>query len=132
MIPRSVRVLNASSVAVGKKELVELRLRARRSGLWFRALSRIDRALVDLTIEVVDEVRSFRLAEALSSVMRKMRGTLESRVSRLTNEIGFSLARRLSVVAQNWGNKLARSWVSDVFFARFLAIMHLNSLQTRR
>jgi hypothetical protein len=33
-----------------KAQLLKLKLKAMRSGVWFRALSRIDRVLVDLTI----------------------------------------------------------------------------------
>ena len=111
-----------------RRELVEFRLRMKKRGFWFRALSRIDRALIDLAIEVTDGVRSFRLVEALRSVAGKVEDMFESGISYVTNAIGVPLARRLSVFAQKWGNSLAREWINDPWFARFLAILHVNSV----
>ena len=109
-----------------KTQLVKLKLRAMRSGVWFRALPRIDRVLVDLTIKVTSNVRSVTLAKCILSITRKLEGLLESKLVRAIREIGFSLACKLSLFAQKWGNIVAKSWVSDVGFARFLAVMNLN------
>ena len=109
-----------------KTQLVKLKLRAMRSGVWFRALPRIDRVLVDLTIKVTSNVRSVTLAKCILSIMRKLEGLLESKFVRAIREIGFSIACKLSLFAQKWGNIVAKSWVSDLCFARFLAVMNLN------
>ncbi|MGC9346152.1 MAG: hypothetical protein ACP5ER_05130 [Candidatus Bathyarchaeales archaeon] len=127
MLPRNAFMKNASSFMLGKEKLRRLKLKAVRRGVWFRVLSRVDRALVDLTMKVVDGVRSFRLAKALFSVVEKLEDALESRVSHALKEVGFPLARRLGLFAQKWGNSFARSWMSDVSFAKFLAIMHINN-----
>ena len=107
-------------------QLFKLKLKAVRAGVWFKALPRIDRVLVDLTIRVARSVRSVALAERLLSVARKLEGLLESRVSRAIREVGFSLASKLGSYAQSWGYKDAGSWGSDSGFARYLAVMKLN------
>ena len=109
-----------------KTQLVKLKLKAMRAGVWFRALPRIDRVLVDLTIKVTSNVRSVTLAKCILSITRKLEGLLESKLVRAIREIGFSIACKLSLFAQKWGNILAKSWVSDMRFARFLAVMNLN------
>ncbi len=124
---RNAFMKNASRFMFGKEKLRKLKLKAVRRGVWFRVLSRVDRALVDLTMKVVDGVRSFRLAEALFSVVEKLEVALEGRVSRALKEVGFPLARKLGLFAQKWGNEFARSWMSDVSFAKFLAVMHVNN-----
>lgn len=101
--------------------MARLRLKAKRSGLWFRALRRIDRALVDLTIFVADGVRSAVLARSLSSVVKKLEELAESRLQRVTREVGVFLARKRALLAQKWGNSSAHAWVADLCFARFLA-----------
>jgi hypothetical protein len=110
-----------------KSELSGLRLKALRRGAWFRVLSRVDRAVVDLTLRVVDGVRSFKLAAAISAIVKKLEEAVEGRVSRLLKEVGFQVALKLSLLAQNWGNVRAREWASDASFAKFLAIMHINN-----
>lgn len=117
----------ASCFTLTKQKLRKLKLQAVRRGVWFRGLSRVDRALVNLTIKVVDGVRSFTLAKALLSVIKKLEDAFESRVLRILKEVGFPLARKLSLFAQKWGNNLAQNWMRDVSFAKFLAIMHINS-----
>ena len=115
-----------ASKFMGKEQLLKLKLKAIRAGVWFRALPRIDRVLVDLTIRVAQCVRSPALASSIMSVARKVEELLESRFARAVREIGFSLTCKVSLLAQKWGNMAARSWAGDVDFAKYLAVMRLN------
>jgi hypothetical protein len=113
-----------------RAQLVKLRSRAMRAGVWFRALRRIDRVLIELTIRVADSVRSVTLARSISALVGKLEGIMESTVSRAVREVGFPLAQKLSLVTQKWGNVSAESWASDSSFARFLAVMYINDPKT--
>jgi len=117
---------DASCAMFGRKDLVRLKLKAIRRGVWFRALSRIDRALIDSVIKVVNGVRSFTLAKILLSVVEKLEDALENRFLNSLKEIGYPLARKLSLSAQKWGNRSAKDWKHDESFAKFLAILHIN------
>jgi hypothetical protein len=117
---------NASSF-LNKAQLMKLRLKAVRAGVWFRVLPRIDRVLVDLTIRVASSIRSVTLAKNILVVVRKLEGFLESSLSRALREVGFPLAQKLSLVAQKWGNASAGNWASDSSFAFFLAVLHVNN-----
>lgn len=119
-------VLSGSHVVFDTGQLVKLKAKAMRAGVWFRALARIDRVLIDLTTKVTQYVRSPSLTKSLLSVTSKLEGLLESKVVRATNETGFRLARKLSLLAQEWGHKTARAWVGDAGFARYLAVAELN------
>ena len=124
-MPKIVLQEIASSF-LNRAHLMKLRLKAMRAGVWFRALPRIDRVLVDLTIKVASSVRSFTLAKNLLAVIRKLEGLLESSLSRALREVGLPLAQKLSLAAQKWGNVSAESWSSDSSFIKFLAVMHIN------
>jgi hypothetical protein len=128
-MPEIVMQDNASSF-LNKAQLIKLRLKAMRAGVWFRALPRIDRVLVDLTIRVASNVRSVTLAKCILVVTRKLEGFLESSLLRAFREVGFPLAQKLSVVAQKWGNNSAEKWASDLSFMNFLAVMHINEPKT--
>jgi hypothetical protein len=121
------RALDNASSFLNKAQLIKLRLKAVRAGVWFRALPRIDRVLVDLTIRVASSIRSVTLAKNILVVVRKLEGFLESSLSRALREVGFPLAQKLSLVAQTWGNISAESWSSDSSFAFFLAVLHVNN-----
>jgi hypothetical protein len=117
---------NVCSGFLGKAQLLKLKLKAVRAGVWFKVLPRIDRVLVDLTIKVAGTVRSFTLAESILAVFRKLESVLESRFLRAVREVGFPVARRLGLIAQEWGNADAGNWGYDVGFAKYLAAMSLN------
>jgi len=107
-------------------QLTKLKLKAMRAGVWFRALTRIDRVLVDLTMKVAPRVRSPSLARSILSIAAKLEDLLEGRLARVMREFGFPLASKLSVLARKWGNKDAGAWVNDVGFARYLSVMKLD------
>lgn len=113
--------------ALTRRDLIRLKSRALRCGAWFRVLGRVERALVDVAIRIVRRVRSAVLYKALISVVKKLENILDDRVSCAVRTVGFPCAQRLSLLAQKWGNKSAKEWMSDLSFARFLAIMHINN-----
>ena len=113
-----------------RAQLVKLKLKAMRTGAWFRALRRIDRVLIDLTIKVASTVRSVTLAKSILALVRKLEGIMESSFSRVMREVGFLLAQKVSSVAQKWGSTSAKIWAFDSSFAHFLAVMHINDPKT--
>jgi hypothetical protein len=117
---------DANSGFLEKRQLVKLKLKAMRSGVWFKALDRIDRVLVDLTIKVAGTVRSFTLANNILTVIRKLENVMESKFLRTIREIGVPFAKRLGLIAQKWGNASAKNWGSDRDFARYLAVLSFN------
>ncbi len=114
---------------LNKKQLVNLKTKAMRSGAWFKALRRIDRVLFDLTIRVVDTIRSSKLAKSLLALTRKLEDAIKSSFSSRLKEIGLPLAQKISFAAQKLGNISAISWVFDSSFAIFLAVMHVNNVK---
>ena len=124
-MPKTALPRKTSSL-INKNQLIKLRSKAKRAGVWFRALPRIDRVLVDLTIRVASSIRSATLARNILAVTKKLEGLLESSLLRAFRGIALQLARKLSSVAQKWGNTSAKRWASDVSFVKFLAVMHIN------
>jgi len=88
------------SSMLSRAALLRLKSKAFRSGAWFRVLKSAERALVDATIRVIDQVRSSVLANALLSVVGKLLDASKSRVEIAVREFGQPYARRLSSLAQ--------------------------------
>ncbi len=101
--------------------IVGLKTRALRRRVWFGALDRIERGLVDLTIRWVDKVKSGRLAQVLVRILEKLARALESSMVRALGR-GRIVAARLSGLAVGWGNKSAFSWGFEQGFCRALAL----------
>ena len=109
--------------------LTKLRLKAVRKGCWFRDLKRQERMLLDLTIRVVKEVRSFSLTRLVSGIVGKLREVMESRVYRLVRSEGLVMAEGFSRIAQRWGYRAAKSWINDRSFIQFLVVNSLGVLE---
>jgi hypothetical protein len=120
------------SCFLDKKRLVNLKTKAVRSGAWFKALTRLDRVLFDLTIRVVDNIRSAKLAKSILMVTRKLEDAMKNNFSSRLREIGLPLVQKISLTAQKLGNISASGWVFDSSFANFLAVMHLNAKMHNR
>jgi len=101
--------------------------RAFRNGIWFKVLSQVERAIVDLTVRCVEKVRSPILANAITKILGKISKTLGKSFLEKAREIGRDLAQRLSKVAEKWGNKKALNWRDDKEFIKFLGVTALNT-----
>jgi len=110
-------------------ELASIKQRAMRKGVWFKILGKIERAIIDLTIKCVRKVHSSKLTKIVVTIVNKLADASKSKLKRLINEIGRSLAQKLSRIAQNWGNKSATQWVNNPDFAQYLAVTHLSLLK---
>lgn len=117
----------SASNIITTNQLSKLRLKAIRAGVWFKALHRIDRALVDLTIKVAESIHSSLLAKSILKVVSKLEHLVEGKFARLARTIGQKLAEKTSLFAQAWGNLSARSWATDRSFALYLAVMQANT-----
>jgi len=113
--------------ALTRNELVNLRAKAIRRGIWFKVLSKTERACMELTIKIVNKVRSHLLAKVLASIIQKLLGAMKSRVVHAMEEIGCAIAQKLSQIALKWGNISATQWMKNHSFIQYLAVMHMNT-----
>jgi hypothetical protein len=111
---------------------MHLKTKAMRSGAWFKALQGIDRVLVNLTIKVVDNIRSPRLARSIAALTRKLEDVIETNFSNSLRIIGRPLAQKISFTAKKIGNVSAESWAFDSSFAVFLAVVDVNNAKIFR
>lgn len=119
--------MEKTPIPLTRSTLSRIRVRAIRRGIWFRVLDRLERASIDLTIRVVEKVRSTILKRMLTSIMKKLSNAMESKVSQMIRQVGETLAQKVSKIAQTWGNKSAVEWKADPGFIRYLSVMCLNA-----
>ena len=110
-----------------RKSITKIKTRALRHRVWFKALSRTERAIVDLTIKCVERVRSPTLASIVSSIVGKVLKILEGGFLETVNRVGSAIAKKVCGIAERWGNEDASSWKRDSGFIRFLGANAVNS-----
>jgi hypothetical protein len=86
----------------------------------------MERALIDLVIKIVERVRSPKLAKIIAWILEKLREALKSRIEKLMETVGRSIARKHAECAYSWGYKDAFRWAEDTDFIRYLTIVEMN------
>lgn len=119
-----------SRLQLSRSEIVKVRAQAIRRRVWFRVLTRAERAFTELIIKVLNRVRSRFLAQVLTHVLQKLLNALDSKVVNIARRMGLRLARKLGRIAETWGNVSAIHWAKDPAFAQYLGVMQLNRKET--
>lgn len=110
---------------------MRVKTRALRRRVWFKATSRLERGIVDLTIRCVERIQSAVLAGIVSKIIKKIVKTLENVFLKRAEKIGAEIADRLSGFALAWGNKAASRWKHNPGFVRFLGVNAINAQGSR-
>jgi len=112
---------------LSRQGLEKIRIRALRKGVWFKALSRVERSIVDLTIRCVDQVRSNVLMKTVVAILDKLLETLEEEYLKRVERLGQEIAQKICEIAARWGNPHAWLWKYDSRFIKYLGINAANS-----
>jgi len=110
-----------------RQDLLKIKSRALRMRIWFRALSKVERAIIDLTIKCVEKVRSTMLAVTISTIVDKILQSLEEDFMTRAERVGHEIAERFFSIGERWGNKACSTWKCDKCFIRFLGVNALNT-----
>lgn len=114
-------------ILVTREMLLSAKQIALRKHVWFSVLGETERAVITLTVRCVEKVHSPKLAKIVLAIVGKLREAVKGEVERLTETVGRSLARKLSVIALKWSHRDARNWERDDGFIRFLTVSYINS-----
>jgi len=98
-----------------------------RTRVWFRALSKVERAIVNLTIKCVDKIRSMMLAGTISAIVAKILQCLEESFTTRADKVGHEIVERLCSIGEGWATKTFYAWKRDKAFIRFLGVNALNT-----
>ena len=109
-------------VPLTRQVLIRFKTRALRRRVWYRTLSRIERGLVDLTIQWVDNIQSKPMTRVVWIILEKLLKALEVRLVQILSR-GQVLASKISDLATKWGNSSASMWK---FERRFLLALGLG------
>jgi len=115
------------TLLTNRQDLVKIKSRALRTKVWFRAISKVERAIIDLTIKCVDKIRSRMLAGTISAIVAKILQCLVEAFMTKADRVGHEIVERLCSVGERWGTKAFYPWKRDKTFIRFLGVNALNT-----
>lgn len=111
---------------MSKELLREARGTALRRRVWYKALDGIERGIINLTINVVDSVKSPTLLRELSKILAKLREAFKSAFTRHLEGYGYRKLVDYIKVALSFGNEGALGWRTDSY-AMLLAVNDYNN-----
>lgn len=111
---------------IAKHDLLRVKTRALRLNVWFKALSKTERAIINLTMKCVERVRSNFLETVISSIIDKILKALECQFLFKAEKAGREIAKQVGQIALKWGHKNAPVWELEIDFIRFLGVNILN------
>jgi hypothetical protein len=119
----------------GRKFLSKLKQKSIRcNNLWFRVLSLDKRRFIDAVIQTVDRIQSSLLLKLMTELAEKLLNALGG-MPALIGKIPYGLitygvpvAKKISAIAQSWGNQMAKKWANDEGFIRYLTVIDVNNL----
>lgn len=114
-----------------KNDLLHMKKKSLRNGVWFKALSKIERGIIDLTVRYVERIRSHLLIDVLQRILKKLSEAVNHPFVWRVEQIGRPLAKCASEVALSWNVKQAVSWKDDVSYIRCLGLNYLSSHVSR-
>lgn len=119
----------------GRQFLLKLKQKSLRSNnAWFKVLSLDKRRFIDAVIQTVDRIQSSLLLKLMAELAEKLLCAIGGIPALIGNipygmiNYGLPLAKRISTLAQNWGNQLAKEWANDEGFIRYLTVLDVNNL----
>lgn len=106
--------------------LIDIRRRAIRKGVWFGTLTSLQQGVVNLTIRCVIEIKSSLLARTLQSIYIILSNAIAQGYLRRFFAAGKDLAEHLSDAAYSWGNQSALMWRFDKAYIICLGMNRLS------
>jgi hypothetical protein len=107
--------------------LIQIRREALRRRIWYKALDRMERGIVNLTINYVERVRSFTLAKSIVGILKKIRDAQKSVFVRRHEDFGLARAVEVASLAVKLGSDCAMDWLGDERFSLWLTLHDLYS-----
>jgi len=104
-----------------------MRRRAIRRRVYFKALDRLERGILDLSARLLDSAQSVVLLQQLFEIVMKLDEALKSRFQRHVESFGVRRMAEIIMQAVKFGYREAVGWLRDPGFMEYLAVMDLNS-----
>ena len=107
--------------------LLKIRRRAIRKRVYYRALDRLERGILDLSSRLLDSAQSVVLLQQLFEIVMKLEEALKGRFQRHVESFGVRRVAQIIMQAVKFGYRDAVRWLRDPGFMEYLTVMDLNS-----
>ena len=103
-----------------------VRRKALRRKVWYSALDRVERGILNLTSQMVDRVESRVLGVEIVKILAKLRDAMKSDFMRHLECYGFKRVIQLVEQSKAMGYERALEWLNDMSYIRYLTFIDIN------
>ena len=82
---------------------------------------------MNLTIDIVENIKSQLLANELVKIIAKLRDAAKSAFTRHIEEYGYQKVREIVEISVSLGNIAARDWLWEISYAEWFAVNNINN-----
>lgn len=107
--------------------LLKIRRRAIRKRVYYRALDRLERGILELSSRLLDSAQSVVLLQQLFEIVMKLDEALKGRFQQHMECFGVRRVTEIIMQAVKFGYKDAVGWLRDPGFVKYLTVMDFNS-----
>lgn len=111
---------------ISQSFLKKIRKKAIRKRIWYKAIDSIDRGIVNLTINLVENIKSLTLLKVLKSILKKIKESHKSDFIKHCETYGLIKAEKIVKQAIDFGYEYATTWLSYRSFSQLLALNGMN------
>jgi hypothetical protein len=104
-----------------------IRRNAVRKRTWFQALDKLERGIVNLTIKIVDSLKSQLLTAQIVTILVKLRDAAKCAFTKHVESYGYQKLRETVETAVSLGNNAAQCWIRELGFAEWFASNDYNN-----
>ena len=115
-----------------RKFIFEIRLKTLRRGVWFKAITNLERNMLVLAAQIVNRVESIVLGFELGKIIRKLKDAMTSLFTKQIKAFGIPYARIIVNLAVGWGYLTVKDWNSDKGLVRYLTMIQIKQLSRCR
>jgi hypothetical protein len=112
---------------LSKKILIEVRYNALRKRIWYKVIDGIERGIINLTISIVDNVKSHTLEKEIIKILNKLKEASKNIFSTHYEIFGLNKVKELVEIAMSFGNTSALKWINDETYAKLVTVNDINN-----
>jgi hypothetical protein len=112
---------------ISSEYLKKVRSKALRKRVWYSNINELDRGILNLTIQLVEEVKSSTLGTAVTRILSSLRDAFKSDFVKYYEKNGYHQVKDLVEAAESFGSQVAEKWLLDHGFAWYLSVNRYNN-----
>ena len=110
------------------KFIKHVRIKALRNGVWFTALDSLERGIMTLSYQLVNQVQSSLLGIEMIKIIKKIKNASKSLFIQWFENHSMDKVKQIATQTEKWNNEEIKQWGNSIGFLRYLTLIQINRI----